>query len=296
MSNARAAIFMILSMAGFAVEDAVIKYLSGWLPVGQVIGLIGMGGVAIFAMVAHRKGIRLADWRAVRGAALWRNLAEMGAASFFVLAIALVPLAVVTAILQAAPLLVTLGAALFLRERVGWRRWLAIATGFAGMLLILRPGSQAFDPAALLAVVGVVLLSARDLLTRRVPGDIHSLQLAGWGFFMVIPSGVLLLVVLRQVPVMPEPWQWGWLALGLCMGVMAYATLVLATRLGDLAATTPFRYSRLVFAMIIGAVFFGERPDALTYLGAVLIVVAGLYSLLREQRLRRLATVAAMVR
>lgn len=289
MSNARAAILMVLSMAGFAVEDAIIKYLSVWLPVGQVIMVIGFGGLGVFALVARRARVRLVDIRAVQGAALGRNLAEMGAASFFVLAIALVPLAVVTAILQAAPLLVTLGAALFLGEKVGWRRWLAITVGFAGMMLILRPGSVAFDPAALLAVVGVVLLSARDLLTRRVRADIHSIQLAGWGFFMVIPAGLVLMLVLRQPLVVPQAWHMAWLGLALVAGVLAYGTLVQATRLGDLAATTPFRYSRLVFAMLIGAVFFGERPDAWTILGSVLIVAAGLYSLLREHRLRRMA-------
>jgi drug/metabolite transporter (DMT)-like permease len=289
MSNARAAILMVLSMAGFAVEDAIIKYLSAWLPVGQVIMVIGCGGLLVFAMLARRARVRLWDLRAVQGAALGRNLTEMGAASCFVMAIALVPLAVVTAILQAAPLLVTMGAAVFLGEKVGWRRWLAIAVGFVGMLLILRPGSVAFDPAVLLAVVGVILLSARDLLTRRVRADIHSVQLAGWGFFMVIPAGVLLMLVMQQPPVVPTLTQGAWLGFGLVAGVLAYSALVQATRLGDLAATTPFRYSRLVFAMAIGALVFGEHPDALTIAGSILIVAAGLYSLLREHRLRRAA-------
>lgn len=287
MDNLRGSLLMVAAMAGFAIEDAVIKYLAAVMPVGQIMVVIGLGGALVFGLIASQRKLGLFVPDFLRGAVLVRNLAEMVGAAAVVMAIALVPLAAVTAILQAMPLAVTLGAALFLREPVGWRRWSAIVVGFVGVLMILRPGSAGFDPAALLAVIGVLALSVRDLATRRVPPRVHSLQLSAWGFVMIIPAGLLLLALTASAPVAPTAGQWGWLMGGLLAGILAYGALVSATRLGDIAATTPFRYSRLIFAMAIGAAFFGERPDAMTLAGSVLVVGAGLYTLLRQIRLQR---------
>jgi len=289
MDNLRASLLMVAAMAGFAVEDAVIKYLAAVLPVGQIMVVIGLGGALAFGLIAMRRRLRVFAPDFLRGAVLVRNLAEMVGGAAVVMAIALVPLAAVTAILQAMPLAVTLGAALFLREPVGWRRWSAILVGFIGVLMILRPGSAGFDPAALLAVIGVLALSVRDLATRRVPIRVHSLQLSAWGFAMMVPAGLLLLVLTMSPPVAPTAGQWGWLMGGLFAGILAYGALVSATRLGDIAATTPFRYARLIFAMAIGVVFFGERPDAMTLAGSALVVGAGLYTLWRQIRLQRVA-------
>ena len=286
MGNLRAPLLMVCAMAGFAVEDAIIKYLSALMPVGQVVLVIGLGGGAIFCTLARARGLSILSGQAVRGAVVVRNLAEMVSAALVVLAIALIPLAVVTAILQAMPLVVTLGAALFLREPVGWRRWSAIMVGFLGVLMILRPGSADFDPAALLAVAAVVALTVRDLATRRVPAQVHSLQLTAWGFLMVAPAGLLLLLITWDLPIAPSTGEWLWLGAAIMAGTWAYAALVGATRMGDIAVTTPFRYSRLVFAMAIGMAFFGERPDAMTLAGSALVVGAGLFTLWREMRLR----------
>lgn len=287
MDNLRGSLMMVAAMAGFAIEDAVIKYLARGMPVGQIMVLIGLGGALVFGLIAHRRGYSLFVPEFARGAVLLRNLSEMVGAATFVTAIVLAPLAAVTAILQAMPLAVTLGAALFLGEPVGWRRWSAILVGFAGVLLIVRPGSAEFDPASLLAVIAVFGLSARDLATRRVPARVHSLQLSGWGFVMVVPAGLLLMLITRTAPVIPTAAEWGWIAAGLSAGILAYAALVSATRLGDIAVTTPFRYSRLIFAMMIGLVIFGEIPDAMTLAGSALVVGAGLYTLFRQMRLQR---------
>lgn len=287
MNNLRGSLMMVAAMAGFAIEDAVIKYLAASLPAGQIMALIGLGGALVFGLIAHRRGYSLFVPEFARGAVLLRNLSEMLGAASFVMAIVLAPLAAVTAILQAMPLAVTLGAALFLREPVGWRRWSAILIGFAGVLLIIRPGSADFDPASLLAVIAVFALSARDLATRRVPARVHSLQLSGWGFGMVAPAGLLLMVITGTAPVAPAPAEWGWILAALSAGILAYAALVSATRLGDIAVTTPFRYSRLIFAMMIGLIVFGERPDAMTLAGSALVVGAGLYTLWRQIQLQR---------
>ena len=287
MDNLRGSLMMVAAMAGFAIEDAVIKHLAGSLPVGQIMVLIGLGGALVFGLIAHRQGYSLFVPEFARGAVLLRNLSEMVGAAAFVTAIVLAPLAAVTAILQAMPLAVTLGAALFLGEPVGWRRWSAILIGFAGVLLIVRPGSADFDPASLLAVIAVFALSARDLATRRVPARVHSLQLSGWGFGMVAPAGLLLMVLAGTAPVVPSVANWGWIVGALSAGILAYAALVSATRLGDIAVTTPFRYSRLIFAMAIGLVIFGEIPDAMTLAGSALVVGAGLYTLWRQMLLQR---------
>jgi len=286
MQNLTASLMMVLSMAGFAAEDAIIKFLAATMPVGQVMIVIGLGGVTVFGALAASRGLSLLVPQALVGAALVRNLAEMVAAGLVVLSIALVPLATVTAILQMMPLVVTLGAALFLREPVGWRRWSAILVGFLGMILILRPTGADFDPAALFAVLGVVALSVRDLATRRLPPGVHSLQVSGWGFTAIIPSGVVLMLVMATPPMVPTPAEWLWQGLAILCGIVAYAALVAATRLGDVAVTTPLRYTRLVFAMAIGLVFFGERPDGWTLAGSALIVGAGLFTLWRQMARR----------
>lgn len=286
MHNLHASLWMVVAMAAFAVEDAVIKHLAAQMPVAQVMVLLGLGGLAAFGLILRRKGVRLLVPDALRGAVLLRNLCEIIGAGGVVLSIALLPLATVTAILQAMPLVVTLGAALFLGESVGWRRWGAILAGLAGVLIIIRPGAADFDPAALVAVFAVLGLAGRDLATRRVPGHVHSLQLAGWGFAMLLPAGLVLMPA-GAAPLLPSAGQWFWLLTALASGMLGYGALVAATRLGDIAATVPFRYSRLVFAMMIGLIFFGERPDGWTLAGSALVVGAGLFSFWRELRLRR---------
>jgi drug/metabolite transporter (DMT)-like permease len=204
----------------------------------------------------------------------------------FVNAIALLPLSTVTAILQATPLAVTLGAALFLGAEVGWRRWTAILLGFAGVLIIVRPGAEGVEAGALLAVAGVFFLAARDLATRATPASVPSTVIATYGFASVIPAGAILLAFSGGA-MMPEPRAGLLIAAALVIGVFAYYAIIAAMRVGEIAVVTPFRYTRLLFAVGIGMAVFGERPDALTYLGAALVIGSGLYTLLREARLSR---------
>lgn len=287
MSTLQGPIFMVVSMAWFAAEDALIKALAVRVPVGEIAILLGLGGVIAFGVVAQIRGKGLFTMQALRSAVLVRSLAEMFASVFMMLGIALAPLSVVTAVLQAMPLTVTLGAAVFLGEPVGWRRWSAILFGFAGVLMIVRPGLTGFDPYALLPLGAVLMLTLRDLATRKLPEGMGSAQISGWGFAAIIPGGLIMLAVRGEVPVMPSAFDWGIQALILAVGILGYSALVLATRAADIGLTTPFRYSRLVFGMLIGVIVFGERPDALMLSGAAIVVIAGLYTLTRELRLRR---------
>jgi drug/metabolite transporter (DMT)-like permease len=287
MNNLRGILLMVASMAGFAVEDAFIKSAAATVPVGQILILLGLGGTLIFGTLARMQGARLVTRAVLLRPVLLRNAAEMFGTMTFVSAIALAPLSTVSAILQATPLAVTLGAALFLGAKVGWRRWTAILTGFAGVLIIVRPGAHGLDVGAILAVAGVFLLAARDLATRATPATVPSTVIATYGFASVIPAGIILLTFSGGALV-PEPRAMLFIAGALTVGVFAYYGIIAAMRVGEIAVVTPFRYSRLLFAVAIGVVFFGERPDALTFVGAGLVIGSGLYTLLREARLARL--------
>jgi drug/metabolite transporter (DMT)-like permease len=286
MNNLRGILLMVAAMAGFSVEDALIKAAAASVPVGQILMLLGIGGATIFGALARLQGARLLTPVVFSRPVLLRNAAEMLGTMTFVNAIALLPLSTVTAILQATPLAVTLGAALFLGAEVGWRRWTAILLGFAGVLIIVRPGAEGVEAGALLAVAGVFFLAARDLATRATPASVPSTVIATYGFASVIPAGAILLAFSGGA-MMPEPQAGLLIAAALVIGVFAYYAIIAAMRVGEIAVVTPFRYTRLLFAVGIGMAVFGERPDALTYLGAALVIGSGLYTLLREARLSR---------
>jgi len=286
MENLRGSVLMVLAMAGFALEDMFIKRLADTMPVGQIIMAIGLGGAAIFAAICARRGRRLFTRDLLARPVLLRNTGEMAGTMCFVTAIALTPLSSASAILQATPLAVTLGAALFLGEPVGWRRWSAILVGFAGVLMVVRPGLAGFAPASLFAVGAVIGLALRDLATRAVPAAISSMQLSAYAFATLVPTGAILLAF-GEGAVMPAAVQLRDLGLALGCGVAAYYAIVAAMRVGEVAVVTPFRYTRLVFALVIGVAVFAERPDAWTLTGAAVIVASGLYTLMREARLGR---------
>lgn len=288
MENLRGSLLMTAAMAGFALEDMFIKQLSGTVPVGLLLILLGAGGGVIFAVLALMRGDKLVSRDLLARSVLIRNGGELIGTIGFITAIALTPLSSASAILQATPLVVTLGAALFLGEQVGWRRWSAILVGFAGVLLIIRPGMQGFAPASLFAVMGVIGLALRDLATRTVPRAISSMQLSTYAFLTLIPAGFGMLAFTGDTVRMLTPLEWVFAGAALGFGVAAYYAIVAAMRMGDVAVITPFRYSRLVFALIIGTTLFGERPDAATLTGSALIVASGIYTFWREFRTRRI--------
>jgi drug/metabolite transporter (DMT)-like permease len=288
--NLTASLLMVATMAGFAVEDLIIKLLAATVPVGQVLLMLGLGGAAFFGAVAAARGERLLDRRLLARPVLMRNTAEVVSSTAGITALVLLPLSLISSILQAAPLLAAAGAALFLGERVGWRRWTAICVGLAGVLLILRPGSAGMAGSAFgigCAIIAVIAVAFRDLATRATPVGITTLQLAFWGYATTIVSG-LFLTALRA-----EPWVWpdaqGWLMLAVAqaLGITFYYTLTLALMIGESSVVVPFRYSRLVFALALGVGVLGETVDALMLVGLLLVTGSGLYTLLREAKLAR---------
>ncbi|MDC0584060.1 DMT family transporter, partial [Paracoccaceae bacterium] len=207
-------------------------------------------------------------------------------ALFFVTAIALTPLATASSILQATPLVVTLGAAVFLKERVGWRRWTASLVGFAGVLLILRPGMAGFQPESLFAVLGVLCLSARDLATRVMRAQLSSVTVSIYAFVATACAGVIALPFTGPFTPLQDV-NWFLFAGAVLIGCFAYFTLISATRIGDASVVSPFRYSRLIFALALAMGFLGERPDSTTFIGAAIILTSGIYIFWRERVLDR---------
>ena len=286
MDNLRGALIMVLAMLGFAIEDMFIKLMAGALPVGQIIGMIGLGGAIIFAIILKRQNTPIFDSAMLSAPIALRSFGELVGTLGFVTAIALTPISSASAILQATPLTVTLGAALFLKEPVGWRRWAAIIVGFMGVLLIIRPGLDGFDWLSLFAIQGVIGLAIRDLATRRVPPNTSSMQLSFLAFLVLVPASALLMVFAGTPPRVPEPLHLAYLGCALGIGVFAYYGIVVAMRMGEVSFITPFRYSRMLFALIVGVAIFGETPDMMTLIGGTIIVMSGIYTVWRERKHR----------
>ncbi len=279
--NQRGAAFMTASMAGFAVEDVFVKAAVAHLPLGQVLLTIGLVGMLAFGAMAWAVGEHVLPRAFLSRAMLIRSGFEVVGRLFYGLAITLTALSTTSAILQATPLVVVAGAALVFGERVGWQRWLSVAVGFAGVLVILRPGAD-FSALSLLAVVGLLGFAGRDLATRAAPKGLSNRQLGSLGFAMLACAGAVLLAVSGGA-VMPDAAGLAHLAGGTVFGMLGYHALTYAMRTGDVASVTPFRYTRLIFAMILAIALFGERPDAATWAGAALIVGSGIFALTRTR-------------
>lgn len=286
MDNLRGAAFMVVAMLGFAIEDMLIKLMAAALPVGQIIGMLGLGSAALVSVILIVQRQPLFTRAMLTPAIALRALGELIGTMGFVTAIALTPLSSASAILQATPLFVTLGAALFLQEAVGWRRWSAILVGFIGVLMIIRPGMEGFSWLSLFAVQGVIGLGIRDLATRRVPQETSTMQLSFLAFLVLIPAAALLMWINGTSLVPLSPANWIYFTIALLIGIVAYYGIVAAMRIGEVSFVTPFRYSRILFALIIGISVFEEQPDVLTLLGAAIIVGSGLYTLWRERNVR----------
>lgn len=274
--NFKGIVLMVVAMAAFALEDAFFKRAARELPIGQVLLLIGLGGAAIFAAVPRRGGAPLLHPAALSRTMRWRFVFELTGRLFYFLAVALTPLSSATAILQATPVLVVLGASLYFGERVGWVRWTAVAIGLAGVLVVLRPGAGDFSALSLLTVIGMIGFAGRDLASRAVPSSLGIRHLGFYGFLTVMLAGALYAVYDGRAFVWPSATLAWLLPAGLMAATGAYAALMKAMRTGEIAAVTPFRYTRLLFGIGIGVACFDEKVDAPMLLGCAVIVLAGL--------------------
>lgn len=270
-------------MAGFAVEDMFIKAAAATLPLGEILFLYGGAGLVVFLVLTARAGDRLLHPAYLSRALIVRSAFEVVGRLFYALAFVMGTLTSATAILQAAPLLVVAGAAVFLGERVSLRRWIAILVGFGGVMLILQPGPLGFGSGAWLALIGMVGFAGRDLATRAAAPALSHLQLGICGFTMLTLVGAAMCLWSGGLTV-PDAATALLLAGATVSGVAAYYALTVAMRTGDVGAVTPWRYSRLIFALLLGMVVFSERPDVMMLAGSVIVVGSGVFTMLAGRR------------
>ena len=271
---------MVAAMAGFAVEDMFLKAGAAYLPTGQVLLFFGLAGLCAFILLAKRAGQPVLSREYLSKAILIRSGFEVSGRLFYTLAFVLTPLTFATAILQATPLVVVAGAAIFLGEKVGWRRWIAVAIGLVGVLLILRPGAEEFEPLSVLAVLGMLGFAGRDLSTRAAAPSLSNAQLGICGFAMLSVAGAILSI--QSGLVVPSGPALLRIGAATVFGVFAYNSLTIAMRTGEVGAVTPWRYTRLIFGMGLGFAVFSETPDALMLIGSALVVGSGVFALFRS--------------
>ncbi len=287
-ANTRAALLMTLSMGCYALNDTCMKALGADLPLGQLLFYRGVLTSALVGAWVAWRGL----WRVRLDAVDWwrvalRTTGEVAAAFFFISALFHMPLANATAVLQALPLTVALGAAVFLGEPLGWRRMTAILLGFVGVLLIVRPGPEGFNAYTLFALAAVGAITLRDLATRRIAGTVPTMVVVLFASLGVMMLGAVLgpsetWLALRPVHV-------GLLALSAGFILLAYVLTVQVMRMGDAGATAPFRYTGLLWALVLGYLAFDEWPTAITMAGAGLVVATGVFTYYRERALARAA-------
>jgi drug/metabolite transporter (DMT)-like permease len=277
---------MIAAMAGFAVNDLLIKSIGDTLSLGQIVLFRGMFATSLVLFLCLRMR-QLHTMRRLSPLIIIRALAEAVATYCFLTALFRIPIGELSAVMQALPLTVSMGAALFLGETVGWRRLVAIGIGFIGVLLIIKPGFSGFSIYSVYALAAVAACTVRDLVTRRLAGDVPSL--------VVTLVTTVLVTILGGILALGQPWRpvavdtVGLLALTSVFIIVGYYFAVTAMRVGEIGFVSPFRYSVLLFSAAGGALFYAEIPDFLTIIGACIIISTGIYTIFRERYARRQA-------
>ncbi len=284
--NLRGAGLMAGSMAAFAFNDAMIKDVVTHMPLAEAVVLRSVLATLLLLFLAIRFGQFRFDFpRRDWGLVALRSMAEIGMTWFFLRALAAMPLANLHAVMQALPLTVALAAALFLREPLGWRRFAAIAVGFVGVMLIIRPGPDGFGPGTLNGLAAVGFITLRDLIARRLSPQVPSLAAA------FITAAVI--TVFFAVQGLTEPWLMPnttsiLLIIGAAVAIFfGYLLSLMTMRVGDIGFSAPFRYTSLIIALILGWVFYGEWPEMLTFVGAGIVVATGLFTIYRERQIAR---------
>ena len=272
---------MVAAMATFVVNDAFVKLATEAYPTGQVLAIRGLFATAAALVLVSSFG-RLSDLRALSNPLVVARGAMEGAVAIsFITALAHLQLANVTAILQAASLIVVAMAALMGIEKVGWRRWAAIGTGFIGVLIIVRPAAEGFNVYSLVALASAILVGFRDLLTRRIGADVPSSVITFTTTAVVCLMGWILGLWEVWQPLKPR--ETLYLVAAALFVALGNYTIIVAYRDADVSLVSGFRYVVLVFAIVLGIVIWGDWPDAASLTGAALIVGSGLYTLHRQR-------------
>lgn len=281
--NMRGAVFMMIALGAYTVNDAAIKLVALELGLFQSVAIRGMIATAMIGSLCWFSG----DFhkplpKEDRPWVLMRTFAEIGGTITFLTALLVAPLGDVTAVLQIVPLAVTLAAALFLKEPLGWRRMLAILGGFLGVILIIGPSGNA-NPALLWVLVTVACIVVRDLTTRQISAQASGLKIAFWMAFGITGLGLTGSVFTGWQPMVPS--QILGLSCAAAFILVGYLFSIEAMRAGDVGFVAPFRYSVMLWSFGLDFLIFDERPGLLTLLGCAIVVATGLYAWHRERLL-----------
>lgn len=272
---------MVGAMAGFVVNDAIVKHVSEGMPSAQLIFLRGALASLLVLGMALALGARRQLQHALHLRVAARAAVDACATVMYLLSLFHLPLGNATAINLAAPLFMVVFAVWFLKERPGAARWLAVAVGFAGVLCVVQPRSDGFNAWALLCLAGTLFHATRDLLTRRIDPAIPSIVVTlSTAVAVTLLSGAMSLAQGWQ-PFAPA--QLAWLAAASVFLVAGYFLIIQCMRQGEVSLTAPFRYSALLFAVVLGYLVWGDVPNAWAWCGIALLVGSGLY-VVHDQR------------
>ena len=275
---------MVVGVALLTANDAVSKYLTESYPVGQVICL--RQAATLLVIVPYV--IAVTGWGALRVVSwpgqIVRGLLFVANAAFIVLALSLLPLATVISIIFVSPLITAAVSMPMLAERVDRSRWIAIAGGFAGVLIVLRLGGAGFEWALLIPVAAAVANSLRDVMTRFLSRTETSISILFWSTLIVMAAGAL---------TAPFGWQpvtataAAWFVVAGVFNAAAHFLLIEALRLGEAAVIAPVRYTSLIWATAIGYMVWGELPGAWVFAGSAVIIASGIFMIRAEARKSR---------
>lgn len=274
---------MVLAMCLMATMDATAKWLVEDYSIAQILLIRFAVYLGVVLALAWRRGWLATVRSRQPGLQVLRSLVMLAEIVVFLWAFSLLPLADVHAIAAVSPLIAVALAALLLGERVGWRRWLAVAAGCAGVLVIMRPGSGIMGPAALVALLAAFLWALLQVLIRRVGLDDSIETTALWSAAIAF----LILVFLAPFDWRPvAAGDWSMLVLGGLLGAACHLVLFRALQVAPASMLQPFAYALVVWAAVMGYVLFGEFPDIWTLAGIVIVVAGGLYAFSRERASR----------
>ena len=281
-SNLPGILAMLGGSASFLFNDSIIKLITTHLPLGEIMAVRGLFGAAL--LLAACAWTRTLRWPkgALRGWPFALLLfGQLGSSVTFIGSLPFLNFADVNGIQQFQPLAITAASAVFLKEQVGWRRWTAALVGLTGVLLIIKPGTGAFQPYALLAASCVGFVVLRDLGTRAMMPGVPSLLLGLASAAIVAVAGLAMKA--GETWVAPSPADWFGLAVAAVLLVAGYVLVIRAVRIADLSVVSPFRYASVLYAVILQVAIWGVVPDAWALAGMALVVSAGLYAFHREQ-------------
>ena len=280
--NFRGALLMMICMSAFVLNDAFVRLAGSSLPLAQILFIRGLITTVVLLVFAFQGDVfsltvsRKDKWRI-----FFRSSAEALTAYFFLTAVINMPFANVTALLQILPMTVTLAAAFIFKEKVGMFRISLIIVGFLGVILIINPSVDGFNFYAFYALIAVLLITVRDLITRKLSKEIPTLLPT-----VSASIGVLFFSLILMINTPPQPLNMQnscFIFLAAFFIIFGYYTAVLVMRSGEISFISPFRYSAILFALIVGFFFFDEQPDNSTLVGIIIVMSAGILLIMRNE-------------